>query len=119
LEGDNVKYLPPIALTLAISACAAQPPAGVQTIGQTHLAPKDVAQCVAHKWADKSRQQVVSQEDLANDKSVDVYVPGQQPPNGAAAVVRPAYTGIGSWVGYRPAAGATGGDATADIDACL
>lgn len=114
-----MKYLPLIALAVAISAHADSPPAGVQTIGQTHLAPKDVAQCVAHKWADKTQQQVVSQEILANDKAMDVYVPGQQPPDGAAAVVRPAYTGIGSWVGYRPGSGGAGADATADIDACL
>lgn len=55
---------------------------------------------------------------LANDQAVDVYVPGQQPPNGAAAVVRPSYTGKGSWVGFR-GNGAAGSNATSAISACL
>jgi hypothetical protein len=112
-----VKYLPLIALTVAISA-AAQTPAGVQSVGQSQQPPGVVAQCIAKKWADKSQQQVVSQNTLANDQAVDVYVPGQQPPTGAAAVVRPAYTGKGSWVGFR-SGGAAGSDATSDISACL
>lgn len=105
-------------MTVAISACAAQPPAGVQQVGTSQKAPKVVAQCVAQKWADKSQQQVVSQDTLANDQAVDVYVPGQQPPAGAAAVVRPNWSGPGSWVGFR-ASGATGSDATGDIQTCL
>jgi hypothetical protein len=113
-----VKYLPLIALTVAISACAAQPPAGVQSVGQSQQPPKVVAQCIAQKWADGSQQQVVSQDTLANDQALDVYVPGQQPPNGAAAVVRPAYTGTGSWVGFR-SGGAAGSDATGAITGCL
>jgi hypothetical protein len=118
LEGDDVKYLPLIALTVAISACAAQPPAGVQSVGTSQQPPKAVAQCIAKKRADKSQQQVVSQSTLANDQAMDVYVPGQQPPSGAAAVVRPSYTGSGTWVGFR-AGGGAGSDATGDISACL
>ncbi|SAK78777.1 hypothetical protein AWB75_04720 [Caballeronia catudaia] len=113
-----MKYFPLLALTVAISACAAQPPAGVQQVGTSQKAPNEVAQCVAQKWADKSQQQVVSQDTLAGDKAVDVYVPGQQPPNGAAAVVRPAWSGPGTWVGFR-ASGAAGSQATGDIQACL
>ncbi|AET89057.1 hypothetical protein BYI23_A012190 [Burkholderia sp. YI23] len=112
-----MKYFPLLALTVAISACAAHPPA-VQQVGTSQKAPNVVAQCVAQKWADKSQQQVVSQDTLAGDKAVDVYVPGQQPPNGAAAVVRPATTGAGTWVGFR-ASGAAGSQATGDIQACL
>ena len=49
---------------------------------------------------------------------MDVYVPGQQPPSGAAAIVRPNWSGPGSWVGFR-AAGGAGSDATGDIQGCL
>jgi hypothetical protein len=118
LKGGNVKYLPILALTVAISACAAQTPPGVSPVGTSQQAPKVVAQCIAQKWADKSQQQVISQNTLANDMAADVYVPGQQPPTGAAAVVRPNYSGSGTWVGFR-AAGAAGSDATGDIQACL
>jgi hypothetical protein len=114
-----VKYLPLIALTVAISACAAQPPAGVQSVGQSQQPVKAVAQCIAQKWADGSQQQVVSQDTLANDQAIDVYVPGQQPPTGAAAVVRPAYSGSGTWVGFRSNGGAGSSDATGAISGCL
>lgn len=87
-------------------------------MGQSQQPPKAVATCIAQKWADSSQQQVVSQDVMANDQAVDVYMPGQQPPAGAAAVVRPAYTGPGSWVGFR-ASGAAGSDATSSISACL
>ncbi|BAN23120.1 putative uncharacterized protein [Caballeronia insecticola] len=90
----------------------------MQQVGTSQKAPKAIAQCVAQKWADKSQQQVVSQDTLANDQAVDIYVPGQQPPSGAAAVVRPAWSGPGSWVGFR-ASGAAGSEATGDIQACL
>ena len=113
-----MKYLPILALTVAISACAATPPAGVQQVGTSQQAPKVVAQCIAQKWADKSQQQVVAQATLANDQAMDVYVPGQQPPSGAAATVRPSYSGSGTWVGFR-SGGSAGGDATGDIQACL
>lgn len=113
-----MKYLPIIAMAVAISACAAQPPAGVQSVGTSQQPPKVVGQCIAKKWADKTQQQVVAQDTLANDAAMDVYVPGQQPPNGAAAVVRPSYSGKGSWVGFR-ANGAAGSDATSAISSCL
>ena len=111
-----MKHLPILAMTVAISACAATPP--VQQVGQSQQQPSVVAQCIAQKWADKSQQQVVSQAALANNQAVDVYVPGQQPPNGAAATVRPSYSGKGSWVGFR-SAGAAGSDATGDLQACM
>lgn len=114
-----MKYLPLIALTVAISACAAQPPAGVQSVGQSQQPPKAVASCIAQKWADGSQQQVVSQTMLANDRAVDVYVPGQQPPNGAAAVVRQSYNGPGTWVGFRGGNSAAGSNATGAISGCL
>jgi hypothetical protein len=85
-------------------------------VGQSQQPPKVVASCIAQKWADASQQQVVSQNTLANDQAVDVYVPGQQPPNGAAAVVRPAYSGPGTWVGFR---GTGGSNATGAISGCL
>ena len=113
-----MKFLPLIALTVAVSACAAQPPAGVQSVGQSQQPPRAVAACIAHKWADSSQQQVVLQSTLANDQAMDVYVPGQQPPNGAAAVVRPSYTGKGTWVGFR-SGGAGGSNATGAISGCL
>ncbi|HEX3382423.1 MAG TPA: hypothetical protein VHU21_21860 [Paraburkholderia sp.] len=113
-----MKYLPLIALTVAISACAAQPPAGVQSVGQSQQPPGAVSTCIAQKWADSSQQQVVSQNILANGQAMDVYVPGQQPPNGAAAVVRPSNTGKGTWVGFR-AGGAGSSDATGAISGCL
>jgi hypothetical protein len=115
LEGDNVKakYLPLIALTVAISAHAAGP--AVQNVGQSQKPAQDVSACIAKTWADKSQQQVISQNVLANGLAADVYAPGQQPPNGAAAMVRPSWTaGAKTWVGVR-------GDTTAagDISACL
>jgi hypothetical protein len=113
-----VKYLPLIAFAVAFSACAAQPPAGVQSVGQSQQPPKAVASCIAQKWADGSQQQVVSQNTLANDQAMDVYAPGQQPPNGAAAVVRPSYTSKGTWVGFR-GAGAADSNATSAISGCL
>lgn len=110
----NVKYLPLIALTVAISAHAADP--AVQNVGQSQKAAPDVSACIAKTWADKSQQQVISQNVLANGLATDVYAPGQQPPNGAAAVVRPANAANAkTWVGFR------GGDASSagDINACL
>lgn len=113
-----MKHLPLIALTVAISACAAQPPAGVQSVGTSQQPPAAVGKCIAQKWADKSQKQVVSQNTLAWDRAMDVYVPGQQPPNGSAAIVRPSYQGSGTWVGFRPGAGGGSAD-TGDISACL
>ncbi|MDE1184371.1 hypothetical protein [Paraburkholderia sp.] len=113
-----MKYLPLVALTVAISACAAQPPAGVQSVGTSQQPPKAVATCIAQKWADGTQQQVVMQDTLANDQAMDVFVPGQQPPSGAAAVVRPDYSGKGTWVGFR-ANGGAGSEATGAISGCL
>jgi len=115
-----VKYLPLIVATAALAACANQPmPSGAQSVGTSQQPPAAVAQCIAQKWADKSQQQVVSQSVLANGQAVDVYVPGQQPPNGAAATVRPAWSASAkTWVGFRSGGGA-GADATGDISACL
>ncbi|CAB3795405.1 hypothetical protein LMG28688_04100 [Paraburkholderia caffeinitolerans] len=112
-----MKFLPLIAITATLAACANQPiPNGAQSVGTSQQPPAAVAQCIAKKWADKSQQQVVQQSVLANDQAVDVYVPGQQPPNGAAATVRPAWNANAkTWVGMRGA----GGDASSDISACL
>ncbi len=87
------KLLPLIALTVAASAFAQQQPQWtIQNVGQSQKPANQVAACIAKTWADKSQQQVISQDVLANDMAMDVYVPGQQPPNGAAArwCVRPA-----------------------------
>ncbi|MBU9469767.1 hypothetical protein [Burkholderia multivorans] len=108
-----MKYLPLIALTVAISAHAAGP--AVQNVGQSQKPAEDVSACIAKTWADKSQQQVISQNVLANGLATDVYVPGQQPPNGAAALVRPSWqAGAKTWVGLRGDAAAAG-----DINACL
>ena len=49
---------------------------------------------------------------MANNQAMDVYVPGQQPPNGAAALVRPSWTGNSkTWVGFRAGSGAGGNPA--------
>ncbi|WP_028225036.1 hypothetical protein [Paraburkholderia ferrariae] len=115
-----MKYLPLILVTAALGACANQPiPSGAQSVGTSQQPPAAVAQCISQKWADRSQQQVVSQTMLANDQAMDVYVPGQQPPNGAAAIVRPAWSANSkTWVGFRSGGGA-GSDATSDISACL
>ncbi|AOJ78307.1 hypothetical protein [Burkholderia ubonensis] len=110
-----MKYLPLIALTIAISAHAADPSPAVQNVGQSQKPAQEVSACIAKTWADKSQQQVVSQYVLANGLATDVYAPGQQPPNGAAALVRPArQPGAKTWVGMRGDAASAG-----DINACL
>lgn len=114
-----MKYLPIIALTVALSACATQPPEHFASIGNSAKAPKDVAQCIATTWANKSQQPVVSQTTIANDRGVDILVPGQAP-GGDAATVRPAMQGDGSWVGYRSSKGMSPDPAmTSDVSACL
>jgi hypothetical protein len=116
-----VKLLPLlVVIATAMSACANQPmPPDTQSVGQSQQPPAAVAQCIAQKWADRSQRQVISQAVLANNQAIDIYVPGQQPPNGAAAVVRPAGTGNSkTWVGFR-ASGGAGSNATGDISACL
>jgi hypothetical protein len=116
-----VKYLSLIAMTAALAACATHPvPPGTQSVGTSQQPPAAVAQCIAQKWSDRSQQQVVSQTELANNRAVDVYVPGQQPPNGAAAIVRPAWSNTAqTWVGFRAGAGDAGGEAAGDISGCL
>jgi hypothetical protein len=109
-----MKY-PFIVLAVAVSACATQPAANVQTIGQSQQPPSAVAQCVALKWATSSGQPVYTEYVYANNTAFNVYPPGQQAPGGAAAEVRPAPSGPGSWVGFRGA----GGDAATSINQCL
>ena len=115
-----MKYLSLIAMTAALAACAApNVPPGTQSVGTSQQPPGVVAQCIAQKWSDRAQQQVVSQTALANNLAVDVYVPGQQPPNGAAAIVRPAWSqNAKTWVGFRAGGGAAGG-AAGDISGCL
>jgi len=93
--------------------------AGTQSVGTSQQPAAAVAQCIAHKWSDRSQQQVVSQTSVANNQAVVVYEPGQQPPNGAAAVVRPAWSrNAKTWVGLRGGSDASA-DAVGDIRACL
>lgn len=67
------------------------------------------ATCVAQKWATSAGQTVYMQYVYANDTAFDVFVPGQQPPDGSAALVRPAASGPGSMVSFRgPETAATG-----------
>jgi hypothetical protein len=106
-----VKTLPLIALVVAVSAYA-QTPGGPQTVGQTQKAAEPVAFCIAQKWADASQQQVWLETIVANNLAMDVFRPGQTPPTGDAAMVRP------GWVGYRSAS-PMGSDATAGVNACL
>jgi hypothetical protein len=121
LRDKEMKPLPLLLVTAAaLSACASDPtPPGAQTVGESQQPVAAVAQCIAQKWADRSQQQVISQVVLANNQAMDVYVPGQQPPSGAAAIVRPSWGGHGrTWVGFRSGGGG-GSDATGDINACL
>ncbi|MEK6347071.1 MAG: hypothetical protein V4764_06300 [Burkholderia sp.] len=114
------KLLPLIALTVAASAFAQQQPQWtIQNVGQSQKPAQQVSACIAKAWADKSQQTVVSQNVLANGQAMDVYVPGQQPPNGAAAMVRPARSaGAATWVGFR-SVGDAASPAAADLNACL
>lgn len=105
-------------MSCVISACATQPSPGVQSVGTSQQQPKVVGTCIAKKWADQTQQQVISQNVLANDMAMDVYVPGQQPPAGAAVMVRPNYQGSGTSVGFRGTGGA-GNGAAGDISGCL
>jgi opacity protein-like surface antigen len=110
-----MKHLPILAVSVAVAACAAQPPAGVQPVGKSARSPQQVAQCVSQKWADKSQQPVTLQNRLANDQAFDVLLPGERP-GGAAVVIQPDPSGKGSWVGIR---GSGYRDATADVNSCL
>ncbi|WP_231755900.1 MULTISPECIES: hypothetical protein [unclassified Burkholderia] len=92
----------------------------MKNVGQSQKPAPDVSACIAKTWADKSQQQVVTQNVLANGLAADVYVPGQQPPNGAAAVVRPAFSGNAKTsVGFRAGSGSADGAAAGDINSCL
>lgn len=102
-----MKYPFIIAVAAAVTGCATSPytpPPTAQTraVTQSKLAPKAAAQCIGQQWANSSGQQVWMPYMLANDEAFDVYVPGQQPPAGSAAVVRKAPNG-GSWLGFRGA----------------
>ncbi|WP_081061892.1 hypothetical protein [Burkholderia territorii] len=114
-----MRYISLVVATAALSACAAQPSANVQPVGDSQQSVRTVAQCVAQKWANRSQQRVVLQDVLANDRAIDVYAPGSRPPDGAAAIVRPlSASGKSAWVGLR--AGTTGNsDSVDDIKACL
>jgi hypothetical protein len=115
-----MKPLSILVVTAALSACASQPmPPSAPSLGESQQPVSVVAQCIAKNWADRSQQQVISQVIVANNQAMDVYVPGQQPPNGAAALVRPSYTGNSkTWVGFRAGSGA-GGNSGGDISGCL
>jgi len=115
-----MKPLPLLVVIVAVSACASQPmPPGAQAVGESQRSVAVVAQCIAQRWADQSQQQVISQAVLANNQAMDVYVPGQRPPNGAAAAVRPSWTGNSkTWVGFRSGSGA-GSNTSGDIGGCL
>lgn len=107
-------------VTVAVSGCASQPmPPSAQAVGESQRPVPAVAQCIGQKWANQSQQRVISQVIVANNQAMDVYVPGQQPPNGAAALVRPSWTGNSkTWVGFRSGT-ATGGNTSGDIGGCL
>lgn len=107
-----MKTLPLIALFAAASACA-QTPSNVQAVGQTQRAAEPVAFCIAKKWADASQQPVILQTIVANNLAMDVYVPGQSPPSGNAAMVRP-----GTSVAFR-STGQVGEDQASAIKSCL
>lgn len=123
VRDEKMKSLPLLVVTAAtLTACANAPmPPNAQTVGESQQPVSAVWQCIAQKWANRSQQQVISQVIVANNQAMDVYVPGQQPPSGAAALVRPSWSGNSkTWVGFRPGAG--GGDASggaADINSCL
>lgn len=122
-----MKYLPIIALSMACATTAmAQSAPQITPQGRSAQQPKEVAQCIAKRWADKTQQPVISQTVAANDTAVDVLLPGQKP-GGSAAVVRPAPPNSfhtttptnGSWVGLRTVDGAVDPSVQADIQACL
>jgi len=107
-----MRKIPFVALVAATSAFA-QAPSGVQTVGHSQRAAEPVAFCIAKKWADASQKEVILQTVVANNLAMDVYVPGQRPPSGDAAMVRP-----GTRVGFR-SAGSTASNATPSISECL
>ncbi|OLL27997.1 hypothetical protein BTH42_29865 [Burkholderia sp. SRS-W-2-2016] len=98
---------------LALAACASPGPEQGSSIGQSQQPPAAVARCIATGWANASQQTVYMEHQLAGDRSFNVYVPGQRPPGGAAALVRP--NGAGSSVGFR----GEGGAAAGSVSKCL
>lgn len=100
---------------LVIAGCAAPAPDNIQSVGQSAHAPAAVAQCIALNWVNSSGQTIYMQHVLANDQAFDVYAPGQQPPGGTAAVIRPAMTGSGSSVGLRGGSS----NAASSVNTCL
>jgi hypothetical protein len=114
----KAKYLPILALSVICAACAAPMDANITAVGPSAKAPADVAQCIAKTWADKAQLPVTSQTAVANDLAVNVYLPGAPAdPAGPAAIVRPARSGSGSWVGFRSNGSAQG--VPGDIAGCL
>jgi hypothetical protein len=107
-----MRKIPFVALVVVTSAFAPAP-SGAQNVGHSQRAVEPVAFCIAKKWADASQKEVILQTIVANNLAMDVYVPGQTPPSGDAAMVRP-----GTQVGFR-SAGSTASDATPSINECL
>ena len=115
-----MKPFPLFVATVAVSACASQSMTpSARPVGESQRPVAVVSQCIAQKWANQSQRQVMSQVIVANNQAMDVYVPGQQPPNGAAALVRPSFTGNSKTsVGFRAGSGA-GGNSGGDIGGYL
>jgi hypothetical protein len=115
--GETTMKLAFVAMAIAVTGCASKPasppavplPADTRPIGQSQMAPRAAALCIAQKWANSSGQTVYAQYVFANDTAFDVYAPGQQPPSGSAAMVRPAASGPGSAVGFRGPEATIGG----------
>jgi hypothetical protein len=105
------------AMAIAVSGCASQPataptpplPTDARPVGQSQLAPKVAATCIAQKWANSTGQTVYIEYVFANDTAFNVYAPGQQPPSGSGAFIRPAPSGTGSAVGFRGPESTIGG----------
>ncbi|CAG9180050.1 hypothetical protein [Cupriavidus pampae] len=99
----------------AMSPYTPPPNPPTRAVSESKLPPKAATQCIAQQWANAKQQTVMMQYMLANDQAFDVYVPGQQPPNGEAAIVRQSAKGTGSWIGYR----GSDSSASAAINQCL
>ena len=114
----KAKYLPLLALSVLCAACAAPRDANVTEVGSSAKAAPDVAQCIATTWSNKAQLPVTSQTVVANDVAVNVYLPGAPAdPSGPAALVRPARSGTGTWVGFRSNGSSSG--VPSDIAGCL
>jgi len=111
-----VKCLPIVALAAFVSVQAAAQPGPVQPVGRSNHPPRQVAQCIAKTWADRSQKQVLIQYVAANDRGFAVLLPGQTP-GGAAALVD-SDGGPGTRVAFRTA-GRPYREAVADIQGCL